>query len=361
MSELLIYISSFLHSYLRVLQPGGAKALAAENAALRHQLAIITRGRKRAPNLELRDRILLGLMVELVADKRLEKIAAILKPKTLLKFHKSLVDQKYKDMYSNKTRGKPGPKALPKEIVKIIIEMKQRNPPFGCRKIAQMVNFYFDLNICHNQVYRILIQYDLISPDDGPSWLSFLGNIKDSLWSVDFFRCESATLKSHCAMVVMDQHTRRIVGFAVHEGSPSGPDACRMFGEIIKQKELPKHLSSDNDPIFEYRQWQANLRTLDIEEIKSIPYTPQSHPFIERVIGTVRREYLDNVLFWNKTDLQKKLDRFKRYYNESRTHYSLEKHTPQAMNENSDVTPLDINNFSWKSNCRGLFHTPKIS
>ena len=55
----------------------------------------------------------------------------------------------------------------------------------------------------------------------------------------------------------------------------------------------PKYLSFDNDPLYEYHRWQANLRILEIDGIKSIPYTPISHPFIERLIDTIRHEYLD--------------------------------------------------------------------
>ena len=66
----------------------------------------------------------------------------------------------------------------------------------------------------------------------------------------------------------------------------------------------PKYLSFDNDPLYEYNRWQANLRILEIDGIKSIPYTPISHPFIERLIGTIRHEYLDHTLFWNAVDLE---------------------------------------------------------
>ena len=59
----------------------------------------------------------------------------------------------------------------------------------------------------------------------------------------------------------------------------------------------PKYLRSDHDPLFTYHQWAANLRILDIDEVKSIPYTPCSHPFIERLIGTVRRDFPDQTLF----------------------------------------------------------------
>ena len=91
-----------------------------------------------------------------------------------------------------------------------------------------------------------------------------------------------------------------------------------MFNTAISTKSAPKYLSSDNDPLFLYHQWQANLRVLSIDEIKTIPYTPISHPFIERLIGTIRHEYLDHTLFWNAQDLERKLANFRQYHNRDR-------------------------------------------
>jgi hypothetical protein len=65
------------------------------------------------------------------------------------------------------------------------------------------------------------------------------------------------------------------------------------------------------------------LRIDEIEEIKSVPYAPVSHPFIERAIGTTRREFLDKTLFFTKRDLDVKLKVFKRYYNEGRVHSGI--------------------------------------
>ena len=96
-----------------------------------------------------------------------------------------------------------------------------------------------------------------------------------------------------------------------------------MFNQAISGTDPPKTLSSDNDPLFKSHRWLANLRLLDVNEIKSIPYAPMSHPFIERVIGTIRREYLGHVPFWNSVDLERKLCEFKDYYNNHRTHESL--------------------------------------
>ncbi len=86
-----------------------------------------------------------------------------------------------------------------------------------------------------------------------------------------------------------------------------------MFNHIIAGKSLPKYLSSDNDPLFLFHRWEANLRILEIDELKSVPGVPTSHPFIERIIGTIRRECLDQLIFFNRLDLQKKLDHFQAY------------------------------------------------
>src|SRR5260370_28470162 len=143
--------------------------------------------------------------------------------------------------------------------------------------------------------------------------------MKGSLWRVDLFRCESILWRSHWVMVVMDGFTRRIIGFGVERADPCGASICRMFNQIIAAgKSLPRHLSSDHDPLFRFHRWLANLRILEVEEIKSIPYVPVSHPFVERLIGTIRREFLDHVLIWDAADLRRKLEEFINYYTENR-------------------------------------------
>ena len=158
----------------------------------------------------------------------------------------------------------------------------------------------------------------------GPSWLTVLGHAKDSLWSVDLFRCESAILRAHWVLVVMDQFTRRIVGFGVHRGVVDGVGLCRMFNRATRGHTPPTYLSSDHDRLYLFHQWQANLRIVDVDEIKTVPYAPLSHPFVERLIGTIRRECLDRTLFWTATDLERKLLEFQRYYNGHRAHWGAE-------------------------------------
>jgi len=119
-----------------------------------------------------------------------------------------------------------------------------------------------------------------------------------------------------------------------------------------------RYLSSDYDPLFQYQQWQANIRILNADEVKSIPCIPCSHPFIERLIGTIRREFLDHILFWNAVDLERKLEVFKDYYNRSCTHASLDGNTPTEISGGRVAQPAPLHNYAWKKHCGVLFQLP---
>ena len=152
----------------------------------------------------------------------------------------------------------------------------------------------------------------------------------------------------------MDQYTRRIIGFAAHAGNVDGPALCRMFNDATSRRGWPKCLSSDNDPSFRYYRWKTNLRVLEIEEIKSLPHVPMSHPYVERLIGSIRRELLDQTLFWTATDLENKSQDYQCYYNEHATH-SGQGATPVGSGSEKVV---DTNSYRWKKHCRGLFQLP---
>ena len=105
----------------------------------------------------------------------------------------------------------------------------------------------FGLDLDKDTVRRVLaIHYKPDLANFGPSWLTTLGHAKDSLWSVDLFRAESITLKTHWIMVVMDQYTRRIIGFAVRAGSVDGPTLCLMFNDATSGQGWPDRISTDN-------------------------------------------------------------------------------------------------------------------
>jgi hypothetical protein len=89
-----------------------------------------------------------------------------------------------------------------------------------------------------------------------------------------------------------------------------------MFNRATGGTALPKYVSSDNDPLFRFHRWKANFRILEVTEVKTVPYLPIPHPCVERLIGTLRREFLDVVPFGAARDLENKLLRFRDLYND---------------------------------------------
>ena len=354
MRDIVILLVHLISTLARLSGPGGLRSFVAECLLIKHQLTILNRSRKRSPNLRASDRVLSGICALFMRPSRLIRTAIVIRPSTLLEFHRILRKRKYRLLFSPKWR-RTGPKGPSKELVDAIVEMKRRNSSWGCPRIAQQIGLAIDVEIDKDVVRRVLASHYRPEPgSSGPSWLTFLGHAKDSLWSIDLFRCESAILRSHWVLVVMDQYTRRIVGFGVHAGSVDGRALCHMFNRAIGGHATPKRISSDNDPLYLFHQWQANLSVLGVDEVKSVPYVPLSHPFVERLIGTIRRECLDRMLFWSALDLDKKLSEFQTFFNNHRAHSSLDGRTP--VQSQNDVAML--HRYAWKQHCRGHYQTP---
>ena len=357
MRDLVILFVHIIATLARLLGPGGIRSVVAESVLIKQQLLILNRSRHRSPNLRSSDRLVAGLCALLIRPARLVRSAIVLKPSTLLGLHQVLRNRKYQLLFSPKVRRKPGSKGPSRELIKAVVQTKQRNPTWGSPRIAQQIALAFGIAINRDMVRRILAGHYRPEQDStGPSWLTFIGHLKDSLWSIDLFRCESATLRTHWVLVLMDHYTRRIIGFGVHAGVVDGKALCRMFNQAIRgHRAMPKYLSSDHDPLCRFKQWQANLRILEVAEIKTVPYVPLSHPFVGRLIGTIRREYLDRTLFWTTVDLENKLLEFRDYFNSYRTHHSLEGQTP----DRSEAQPVvNLTSYRWQSHCRSLYQTP---
>ena len=340
--------------------PGGVRAVIAENLLLKQQLIVLRRPRQRAPRLTASDRLLFGFGSLFLSPGRIRKVAIGVRPSTLLALHQALVRRTYRRLFSSsECPKKPGPKGPSEALIQAIAELKSRNPRFGCPRIARIIARTFGVNIDKNVVHRVLSKhYRPIPGGTGPSWVSFIGHTTDSLWSVDLFRGGSIVLWSDWVLVVMDQFTRRLVGVGVHRGPVNGADLCRMCNAAMHGRGAPRHLSTDHDPLFEAHRWTANLRILEIDEIKTVPYVPRSHPFVERLIGTTRRECLDHVLFWNAGDLERKLADFQASDNEVRSHALLKGHTPSTFAGGHMVARAELNNVRWVSHCRDLVQLP---
>jgi putative transposase len=359
--DLAVLFLHLLATVARLAGPGGTRAVVAESLLVKHQLLILNRSRKRSPNLRSADRVVAGLCALLIRPGRLIRSAIVFKPSTLLNLHRALIQRKYRRLFSSIRRARPGPKGPSQEVIAAVVDMKQRNPSWGCPRIAQQIALAFGISIDRDVVRRIqAARYEPTPESAGPSWLTVLGHAKDSLSSVDLFRCESAVLHTYWVLVVIDHWTRRIVGFGVHRGVVDGVALCRMFNRATRGQSLPTYLSADHDPLYRFHQWQANLRILNIREIKTVPYVPRSHPVVERLIGTVRRECLDRLLFWTAADLERKLAEFQQYYNEHRTHAGRDGRPP-APSLDTTGAHASLRAYRWQPHCRGLYHTPKAA
>ena len=218
MKDLLLTLLHLAVMTAKLGGPGGVRAVIAENLLFKQQLIVLRRGRQRAPNLTLSDRLLCGFGSLFITPGRIRKVAIGLRPSTLLAFHHALVRRKYRRLFSSTPCAKKSrPKGPDEALIRAIVEVKSRNPRFGCPRIALIISQTFGVEIDKNVVHRVLAKHYHPAPGGtGPSWLSFIGHTRDSLWSVDLFRCESIVLRSYWVLVVIDQFTRRLVGIGVH-------------------------------------------------------------------------------------------------------------------------------------------------
>src|ERR1700674_4290341 len=222
MKDLLLTLLDLAVTTAKLCGPGGVRAVMAKNLLLKQQLIVLRRARQRAPNLTLSDRLLCGFWSIFLSPGRIRKVAIALRPSTLLAFHQALVRSKYRRLFSSTPcPKKPGPKGPDEAVIRAIVELKSRNPRFGCPRIARIISRTFGVDVDKNVVHRVLAKhYRPTSGGTGPSWLSFIGQTTDSLWSVDLFRYESIVLRTYWVLVVMDQLTRRPLASAC-TGEPS--------------------------------------------------------------------------------------------------------------------------------------------
>ena len=156
MRDLFVLFVHLVVTTVRLMRPGGARAIVAESLLLKQQLLIVTRSRRQAPDLRPLDRIVAGLCAGLMRRARLHRCAIVLKPATILRFQRLLVRRKYRELFSPKRCGRPGPKGPSAELIAAIVEMQRRNPHFGYQRIADQVNLAFDIPVDKHLVRRVL-------------------------------------------------------------------------------------------------------------------------------------------------------------------------------------------------------------
>src|SRR6056297_3529483 len=103
-------------------------------------------------------------------------------------------------------------------------------------------------------------------------------------------------------MVVMHQYTRRIIGFGVHALNVDGRALCRIFSDATSDQGWTKILAQTTTRYFNDHRWKTNRCVLEVKEIKALPHVPLSHPYVERLIGSIRPELRDRTLSWTAAD-----------------------------------------------------------
>ena len=147
MRHLIILLVHLVVTVLRVVRPGGVRAVVAESVLAKHQLLILNRSRRRAPNLRILDRLIAGFCSLWIKSNRLRRVAIAFKPSTLFSFHRAMVQRKYRLLFSPKQGTKPGPKGPTPDLMRAVVEMRRRNPSWGCPQIAEQINLAFGASI----------------------------------------------------------------------------------------------------------------------------------------------------------------------------------------------------------------------
>ena len=126
MKDLVVLLMHLMTTLAKLMGPGGARAIVADSLLMKQQLLVINRSRRRAPNLSVLDRFLLGFWSLFLSPHHIARAAVIIKRSTLLRFHEALTKRKYQWLYSSRVKGKAGPKDPSCELIRVVVEMKRR-------------------------------------------------------------------------------------------------------------------------------------------------------------------------------------------------------------------------------------------
>ena len=304
-------VAVFLRSLLRT-----QTELAAENLALRQQLAILEHNSKR-PRLRKPDRIFWAWLSRLWPNWR--SALLIVQPETVVRWHQ----QGFKLYWRWKSQSrKPGRPKIDAEIRKLIRRMSLENPFWGTPRIQS------ELRLLGYEASKATVDKYKVRRRKPPSqtWRTFLDNHVRDIVAVDFFTVPTATFRILFCFIVL-RHDRRVVVHLNVTANPTGQWTAQQVVEAFPYGEAPRFLIRDHDGIYgvDFRQ---RIKHMGIEEVVTAPRSPWQNPYVERLIGSIRRECLNHVIVFNEAHVRRILASYFEYYHESRAHLSLEHNAP---------------------------------
>ena len=182
------------------------------------------------------------------------------------------------------------------------------------------------------------------------TWRAFLNNHVTQLVSTDFFVVPTVTFRVLFVFVVLAHHRRRVVHFNV-TANPTSEWTARQIAEAFPWDSAPRYLLHDRDSIYGDCFREA-IRGMGTHEVLTAPRSPWQSPYVERLIGSIRRECLDHVIVLNEASLRRTLRSYFHYYQSSRTHLSLAKDAP----EERAVQPPELGSVIELAQVGGLHH-----
>jgi putative transposase len=288
-------------------------ALQLENLALRHQLGVLHRSVKR-PKLTPMDRLLWAWLCEVWSDWR--SALRIVKPDTVIAWHR----KSFRLFWTWKVRhGKPGRPVVAKEVRELIRRICHENPLWGAPRIhGELLKLGIDVGETSVGKYMV---HGRKPPSQ--TWRTFLENHVKTMVSVDFFTLPTIRFQILYVFLVLAHDRRRIVHFNV-TAHPTAEWTAQQLREAFPFEQVPRYLLRDRDRIFDSDFGKA-VKAMGIKEVLSAPRSRWQRAFLERVIGTLRRECLDHVIVFNEASLYRHVKLLLQYYHGSRTHLSLDK------------------------------------
>ncbi len=304
--------------------------LVAEIFALRHQLNVLHRKAPGRASLSVTDRLLLVWLYRLWPN--LLESVVVVRPETVVRWHR----RGFKAFWRRKSRGVPGRPGLPKEIRDLIREISRTNPLWGAPRI------HGELRMLGIEVAQSTVAKYMVKGQRPPSqsWKTFLQNHADGIASIDLFVVPTVTFKLLFGLLILRHDRRRLVHTAVTT-NPTADWIARQVSEAFPWDTAPEYLIRDRDGAYG-EVFRRRLRSMGIRDRPTAPRSPWQNSYVERLIGSVRRECLDHMIIFDEGHLRRVLRDYADYYNKFRTHLSLAKNTPdkRPICRSGKISPL---------------------
>ena len=310
----MVEIGKLLLNWILALWKGRAD-LALENLALRHQVLILERGCKK-PRAAESDRLIWIVLSRMWGGW--QEALHLFKPRTVLDWSRNVFSR----WWAWISRAKGGRPKIERETVELNRQMWNENPTWGAPRIRwELLKLGIQVSQSTVQKYRPRWK----GPRD-QKWTTFLRNHLDSVASVDFFTVPKVTCRMLYVFVVLHHDRRRVLHFNVTD-SPSAFWTGQQLVEAFSFTSSPRYLLRDIDCIYG-KQFSKRVAGLGMEEKRRAIRPPWQSPYVERLIGTIRRECLDHLIIFNEGQLYRILARYFEFYNRIRHHKSLGDDSP---------------------------------